>query len=608
MAADINHLIRQLDAIRERADALVGRFAAELDRVHPDFADSARNLLHYVALRQVDLREAQDLLTKLGLSSLGRAEQNVLPTIEAVQKALRSIGGEARETPSPDPSVDPEGNDLQRHKHDLLGAREDGRSVSIMVTLPTDAAHDEKIVAGLIDAGMDVARINCAHDSTAEWQQMAANVRQASETAGRPCRIAMDLAGPKFHTGALEPGPRVLRLRPRRDSLGNVTAPRHVRCVAESLAQVERRGSDLPVPQACIDAAEVGDEFRLRDARGRKRALPIVERDADSLTVEVWKTAYLTTGTTLRLRKHKHGRKQVFPVGMLPCVEQPIELRVGDGLVLEKGNRPGRPAEVGGDGQVVRPARVSCHPRQIIEQASVGDPVSLNDGKIRGVVDSIDDDELIVRITYAKPTGSRLRSNRGINLPKSKVRFSGMTRTDRANLPFVAQNADIVSMSFVRSPSDVIALQEALDELGHGDIGIVPKIETETAFRELPRILLATMRRYPAGIMIARGDLAIECGWARLAEIQEEILWLCEAARIPVIWATQVLEGSAKKGLPTRAEITDAARSHRADCVMLNKGPNITGAIRMLDEILRSMDRHQRKKSARLSKLGVSEI
>jgi pyruvate kinase len=108
--------------------------------------------------------------------------------------------------------------------------------------------------------------------------------------------------------------------------------------------------------------------------------------------------------------------------------------------------------------------------------------------------------------------------------------------------------------------------------------------------------------------MIARGDLAIECGWVRLAEIQEEMLWICEAAHVPVIWATQVLEGAAKKGTPTRAEITDAAMSQRADCVMLNKGPNILGAIHTLDKILRKMQRHHAKKSARLVRLSISDI
>jgi pyruvate kinase len=99
-----------------------------------------------------------------------------------------------------------------------------------------------------------------------------------------------------------------------------------------------------------------------------------------------------------------------------------------------------------------------------------------------------------------------------------------------------------------------------------------------------------------AGVMIARGDLAVECGYERLAEVQEEILWAAEAAHMPVIWATQVLETLAKTGLPTRAEITDAAMGERAECVMLNKGPHIAEAMYTLNDILHRMQGHQDKK------------
>ena len=103
--------------------------------------------------------------------------------------------------------------------------------------------------------------------------------------------------------------------------------------------------------------------------------------------------------------------------------------------------------------------------------------------------------------------------------------------------------------------------------------------------------------------MIARGDLAVECGFDRMAEVQEEILWICEAAHTPVLWATQVLESLAKTGLPSRAEVTDAAMSERAECVMLNKGPYVDVAIETLDDILRRMAGHQRKKAALLRPL-----
>ena len=122
-------------------------------------------------------------------------------------------------------------------------------------------------------------------------------------------------------------------------------------------------------------------------------------------------------------------------------------------------------------------------------------------------------------------------------------------------------------------------------------------------FEALPLMLLEAMRWEDVGVMIARGDLAVEAGFERMAEVQEEILWLCEAGHVPVVWATQVLESLAKKGLPSRAEVTDAAMGQRAECVMLNKGPFVVDAIEALDDILVRMEGHARKKSDLLRRL-----
>jgi pyruvate kinase len=213
-----------------------------------------------------------------------------------------------------------------------------------------------------------------------------------------------------------------------------------------------------------------------------------------------------------------------------------------------------------------------------------------------------------VRIVRGKPTGDKLRADKGINLPDSRLRLKGLTRQDTEDLKFIVKHADLTALSFLRTPDDVRELQTRLEKLGAGNLGIILKIETRQALEGLPAILLAAMRSHPIGVMIARGDLAVECGYERLAEAQEEILWLCEASHIPVIWATQVLENLTKQGLPSRAEITDAAMSVRAECVMLNKGPFILESLRVLDDIMQRMEVHQQKKNSLLGRLEVSEI
>jgi hypothetical protein len=167
----------------------------------------------------------------------------------------------------------------------------------------------------------------------------------------------------------------------------------------------------------------------------------------------------------------------------------------------------------------------------------------------------------------------------------------------------VVGHADVVNVSFVRRTEDVEAIQAELYRLGAHDTGIVLKIENVAALDNLPELLLTAMRSPTVGVMIARGDLAVEVGFERLAEVQEEIMWACEAGHVPVIWATQVLDTLARKGQPSRAEVTDAAMAERAECVMLNKGPHITGAIVVLDSILTRMQDHQDKKRSLLRRL-----
>ena len=604
---DIERVGNQLDSIYKRALEFETRYADDLALINPALEHGARNLVHYLALRQTDIRKLQEDLAALGLSSLGRAERNVMASINAVRTTLTGTIRSDRSTATHNKETLSLRNDIaEQHKKTILGDCLEERDTRIMVTLPTEAASDDALIPEMLAAGMNIARINCAHDHKEIWAAMVDKTRRASESASADCQIFMDLAGPKIRTGELESGPRVMHIRPRRDPMGRILAPRRIRFVPDDIVWTGTKAAVVPVPRECIEYAHIGDEIRFKDTRGKKRRLIVIQKDEKGLVVETYKGAYIATGTKLRLHRAEEGEKLTYRVGSLPIVEQPILLRPGETLILQSDNIPGAPAVEGDDGHIITAAHISCRQPEVFEFISVGDRISFNDGKIEGVVRSISDDQIESEITKAKPTGSRLRSDRGINFPDTDIPLPGLTSVDRENLKFVVENADSVGLSFVRRPADVEALQEEMKSLGTSDLGLVIKIETRKGFKNLPQLLLTAMRGYPVAVMIARGDLAVECGWERLAEVQEEILWICEAAQVPVIWATQVLELNAKKGRPSRAEISDAAMSQRADCVMLNKGPHIIATIRMLDNILRRMQGHQYKKTARLKKLSFS--
>ncbi len=226
----------------------------------------------------------------------------------------------------------------------------------------------------------------------------------------------------------------------------------------------------------------------------------------------------------------------------------------------------------------------------------VGERVYVDDGKIEMVIDEVLPEGIVCRVLTRSERGITIKDEKGINFPDSAIDIRAICDHDKAVLPKISEYADIIGISFAQTPEDIRDLIDELDALGKkGEIGIVAKIETKKGVQNLPAILDTLIEYGHSGIMIARGDLAIEMGFENLAYLQEEILDLCTAAHVPVILATQVLESKMKTNIPSRAEISDVAFAHKAECVMLNKGEYEVETIKILTTILRQMDSVFRK-------------
>jgi pyruvate kinase len=452
----------------------------------PDFAESAANLGAYLALRHHDLRPLQRRLMVLGLSSLGRLESRVVPTLATVAASLAAL---AELAPGERPSEAAFFAGEQRIRQRTLatmGRSATDRPVSLLVTCPTEAAEDPGFMRDLAKRGVEAIRINCAHDDAGRWQMMIDHARGAEAETGHRLRIFMDLAGPKIRTGA-------------------VRDPRH------EIGRLNRGRLLVIAPSGGLDR---------------------IDLDGDHYAVE-------------------------------------------------------------------------CSLPEAISTARAGHRMFFDDGKLGAMIERVEPWGLVARVTDCPDEGVKLKSERGLNFPDTDLGIPALTAKDLADLDFVAAHADGIGLSFVQTAADVVQLQAALAErrADWDRLALVLKIEMPQAVSHLPDILVQAAARQPTAVMIARGDLAVEIGFARLAEMQEEILWLCEAAQVPVIWATQVLEHLIKEGTPIRGEMTDAAMSARAECVMLNKGPHLLQAIDVLDTLLRRMDEHQHKKTPQLRAL-----
>ncbi len=516
----------------------------EISAVHPDHRADAVNLVHYLALRHGDVRDLQRRLLERGLSSLGRCEPHVLATVQSARCAL-----DGRQ-PSLAPTTlnfEAGRSALDRNTDALFGPRPQGRVPRVMVTLPSEAADDYTMVRHFVAAGMDVARINGSHDNPASWERMADHVRNASADLHRACRVSMDLPGPKIRTGPFVDGPQIVKLRPERDLRGVPVTPAVATLVA---GEGDGFATGLPVDRAWIDRRRVGDVVDMADTRGSHREWRVVETSPGHCRVEVWDTSYVETGAELSCAG------DATRVGRLGAVPQYHLLRAGDAVVLTRDLTPVAPWHHGQAGQ----ARIGCTFAEALRAATVGQRAIFDDGKLSGVIERVDADELHIRIRTASPRGSRLRAEKGINLPDTDLRVAAVSDLDLPLLEVAASHADMVAVSFLRNECDVDKVHEYLRRVRADHLGLILKIETTAAFARLPEILLHAMRSPLVGVMIARGDLAVEAGYERLAEVQEEILWLCEAAHLPVIWATQVLDQLARTGQPSRARKSPTRR------------------------------------------------
>ena len=590
----VKEMLKMVSEIIKEADHYAKAHGSAIEEVHPNFRKSAINLLHYRSLRMKDIRPLQKKLGHMGLSRLAKAESHVMASLKTTENILQHFN-HATPLKQKRPSLSiKEGNKLlNANARQLLGHRSKGRRTRIMVTQPTESSENYELVKEMIAHGMNIARINCAHDGPDVWLKMIQHIHKANKLLKKNCLVAMDLGGPKIRTGELEAGPRIVKISPVYDIRGQVIQPTKI-WLGEA-RPLEEGEKFLPISLTeDADKWVIGKAIYFKDTRSKKRKIKIFSLDTTGAWAYSYETAYIEEGTPIF--SDAAMKKKIGMIKDLPAIEQKIVLNQGDTLRLDRAQIPGAPAVYDEKGNVLQDAHVSCTSEEIFGRVKLGETVLFDDGKIVGEIKEVHEDHFLIRITYAKAGGGKLKADKGINFPSSDLNIRGLTPKDKKDLAFVLRHADIVNMSFVNQREDI---EDLMAEISHLNVdrklGIILKIETQQGFNNLTEILLEAMKMYPVGVMIARGDLAIEVGWENIARVQEEILSLCQAAHIPDIWATQVLESLAKKGIPSRAEITDVAMAQRAECVMLNKGPSILSAIQLLGSILRDMSAYQEK-------------
>lgn len=560
---------------------------------------SRDNLLAYAALREYDIHELQNHLAAEGLSSLGRLESHVFSHME---KVLGHLGiGEMEPMDIYLPNwIEASKLSAKRAAH-VLGTTVHDRSTNIMVTLDVSMLDTPEMIEELLLHGMDIARINCAHDTKKEWKLLIQMLRRAEEKlhneglyGDQICKIYMDLGGPKIRINQFQKEIRPLKISILKDMFGNKKS------VVEGYIDLHAAHTDklydktdaakfvLAVSsKSSFKSLRIGEELHFIDTRGRKRSLRVMEIiNPTKIRVLTEKSCYISDEMKITTPSGNIFKVRDF-------VPKPVQISVqkGDLLYLYRD-----PVKLGHPASEQGPAGVAAMLPEALKNVQIGDRIFIDDGKIGGIVIHTNEERVELEIISPVIKAGKVKEEKGLNFPDTLLDLPALTEQDLEDLQFVTGHADTVGLSFVHSPQDLEDLHGALEKLNRTDLAVVAKIETAEAIHNLSRILLAGLNFDSFGIMIARGDLAVEVGFENMSIVQEDILCMCDAAHVPVIWATQVLESLAKQGVPARAEITDAAMGHRAECVMLNKGPHIIDAVRVLSKLLTTEARHHVKK------------
>jgi pyruvate kinase len=582
----------ELKRLREMLIDAVDRRQAEIDHCSPEYRESAANLTQYLCLRSMDLRPLQFELIRLGLSSLGRCESHVLDTIDQIISRIDPKFEFSTRTNLIQPTLgwDAAENKLRQHTKEIFGPKPPNRHVYVMVTAPDAAVVTKQWLDQLLSAGMNILRINTAHGDISEWRTIAQLACQQASIANVPLKIFVDLAGPKIRVTGIPDAPRVQKVRPQRDAWGRVIVPASI--ALSSAGGIESLG----LSDAFCQSIRSGDHIELIDTRSRKRRIGLDYVPNSGWRATCDRTFYFDGSTKLELK-----RAGTLVASTL-CAAPPsrpgrIRLRNGDSITLsEPGVVPNSNLP-----------NIQCSLPHLIQRVQLGAKVMIDDGKLETLVRLHQEGFVELEVVHCAGDSVSVYNESGLNFPGTDLGLAAITEEDIVVFEQIHSFCDSVCLSFVQTESDVRELQKLIAAKSNRKIGIVLKIETRQAIEALSSLLLQAMQTYPVAVMIARGDLAVECGFERLAELQEEIMWLAEAAHIPVIWATQVLESLAKTGIPSRAEVTDAAMSVAAECVMLNKGPYVVDAVECLVDILKKMETHHYKKRAMMRALKIAK-
>lgn len=284
----------------------------------------------------------------------------------------------------------------------------------------------------------------------------------------------------------------------------------------------------------------------------------------------------------------KLSEKLKVPIAVLQDLSGP-KIRIGDFKEGHVNLIPGKTLTLSTEPCEGSETKVFINYPTLHKEINKGNIIFLNDGKVKLEVEKIDGKNINCKILI----GGAIKGKRGVNLPGAYLKISCLTEKDKEDLKFgIKHEVDFMALSFVRQASDVIELKEILAK-AKADIKVIAKIETVEAIENIDDIISEA-----DGIMVARGDLAVEVPAEEVPILQKMIIRKCNLLGKPVITATQMMASMVNSAVPTRAEVNDVANAilDGTDAVMLSEettlGDHPETVVRMVSKIAIHTEKH----------------
>ena len=593
VSCEENTIINNLIQVKEKIIGQVQNKPKEM-LIYCDDKDKSQsivNFLHYQAFNELDTSLLDKQLIELGLSSPKHWHTQLMFNID---QTLAFLNGDApktlleNESISLGPSAMSAQHTLTKNKNRFFSTKDSQRHTAIMVTLPAEAAWNEELLTDLLNQGMNCARIDCSTHDKSIWRNMINHLNSAKKRTDKPCKLFMDLPAPTLRTIIQPSIHNCISIKPEQHR--HKALPTPIVFYSEQSPPPVDNQHDIDyfirVSSETLQRFQVGDRLFFIDANNKKCFINMNEHTLDKHWIGLcWKKATLNKNTMIELQRTNQDDEYEtllkFNIDLIQMQPTTYKVQKKDCILLLHDTNSTPPFE--------NSINISCSSPEVINSLNVGQEIWFDEGKIGAYVEKLEEYGVKLRITHTKKNGSKLRTNRKINIPGAKL--NKFIQEDASDIiEFSCQHADLVGISSIENRQQLGTIIDELKNNNATHIGVIIKLARQITLNHIEEILESALPHNDLAIMFDNNELLIELGALKLAKLRTKVLPLFKSAHLPVVDSENLLGSLIKNGKTKRLDLYRTI-CRDEDCILLDQGPHLLPAVVTLDTAFKSLQK-----------------